>query len=253
MEDNDHYYIFIDMLKSHTVNGEMKEAPSGISFAKEENWEQLFSIIDNAELYNDNEHVPHKQGDDNQTPDLLIIDHFAPFTLDTNANKNQSNFDLLMKKLLARYPGMAILVLHQENKAGDIRGDKSTFNNANPIILITRLSGDEVENEGLRQGQREVFKFEIAKQGRHQEDIREFWPRFVSTTKEGMYYCVFKGFTSKDGLVKVDESLRERIINDNATHAYEQMKRFDGKLTKEEIASILNRGEKTLNKDMGLK
>ena len=93
-----------------------------------------------------------------QAPDLLIIDHYGPFTKDTNANQNQSDFDALIKELFSRYPGIAILFLHQANKEGGIRGDLSTFNNASVILEVRRLTDSECEAEGLPQKTTEVFK-----------------------------------------------------------------------------------------------
>ena len=235
------------MNKKHTLNG--KDFPMReINYAQPENWGKLFDIIDHADALSDNDRKTSPSGVENQTPDLLVIDQYGPFADDPNANRNKLDFDHLMLELIRRYPGIAILVLHQENKQGGERGNETTFNSSSAKIKIHRLSDKECEKENLPRGQREVFELHFTKKGRCHEEIRSFWPKYIAD-KNGINYKVFKAMTNQ-GLVTIEtEEDSIKAMQDNARYAYERLE--SNQLNKKEIAEILNRDPRTLDKDMG--
>ena len=105
------------------------------NYAEEANWENWYKMIDNAT----------NEGNPGQPVDILIIDTFQSFVQDRDCDH------WVLKKLLERYPDMAIVVLHHLDDDEKFVGQQSKKRIAQVIVYLTRdkvkkTKGDDKDN-----------------------------------------------------------------------------------------------------------
>ena len=106
-----------------------------INYAEEAHWEDLCELIDGVV----------DEGNPGQPADILIVDTYQSFVQDRDCDH------WVLKKLLERYPDMAIVVLHHLDDDGKFVGLQSKKRIAQATVYLTRdkvkkTKGDDKDN-----------------------------------------------------------------------------------------------------------
>ena len=204
-------YIVEDLLNDST------------NYAEEAYFEDLCRLIDNAA----------DKGMKGQPVDVLIIDTYQSFVHERDCDH------WVLKKLLDRYPNMAIVVLHHLNDEGHFVGQQSKKRVAQATVYLTRDKKDKKEKTDKKDDEKAVDPahtpnmhdpFHVQIKNIKLPHVLEDEEMFEARFDENSRFVVILPVRSKAQMVKV--------IKDG----------FGDSISATELAHMLGMGEEKLNR-----
>lgn len=144
---NEHYAVD----DAHKKNFILEEGGQ-LDLASESGLKRLHAIVDDA---------THHRGVPGEPVALVVLDNLTTLSSEGENPSNFSNVEFALRSLKTR--GIAVVLIHHENKQGDIRGARKISDVMDMKLHLFRAESDDdrigiiVKNEKIRSGKRSAF------------------------------------------------------------------------------------------------